>query len=74
MSLKLDKIFPKYYKTYFGLCKFFNNGYLFSNDAVFSGHPVHIRHISEYDGYTNIQEVIIILYHAGMNMYIVGSI
>ena len=33
--LKMDKIFPKYYITYFGLCKFLNNGYLFSYDAVF---------------------------------------
>ena len=40
VSLKMDKIFPKYYITYFGLCKFFNNGYLFSYDAVFLGHPV----------------------------------
>ena len=24
------------------LCNFFNNGYLFYNDAVFSGHPVYI--------------------------------
>ena len=40
VSLKIDKIFPKYYITYFGLCKFLNNGYLFSNDAVFLGHPV----------------------------------
>ena len=34
VSLKMDKIFPKYYITYFGLCKFFNNRYLFSYDAV----------------------------------------
>ena len=40
VSLKMDKIFPKYYITYFGLCNFFNNGYLFSYDAVFLGHPV----------------------------------
>ena len=40
VSFKMDKIFPKYYIVYFGLCKFFNKGYLFSNDAVFSGHPV----------------------------------
>ena len=41
VSLKMDKIFPKYYIAYFGLCKFFNNGYLFSYDADFSGHPVY---------------------------------
>ena len=35
------QLFPKYYITYFGLCTFFNNGYLFSYDAVFLGHPVH---------------------------------
>ena len=40
VSLKMDKIFPKYYITYLGVCKFFNNGYLFSYDAVFFGHPV----------------------------------
>ena len=40
VSLKVDKIFPKYYITYFGLSKFFNNGDLFSYDAVFLGHPV----------------------------------
>ena len=40
VSLKMDKIFPKYYTTNFGLCKFLNNGYLFSFDAVFLGHPV----------------------------------
>ena len=44
VSLKMDKIFPKYYITYFGLCKFFNNGYLFSYDAVFLGHPVQLLH------------------------------
>ena len=43
VSLKMDKIFPKYYITYFGLCKLFNNGYLFSYDAVFLGHPVYFR-------------------------------
>ena len=35
VSLKMDKIFPKYHIAYFGLFNFFNNGYLFSNDAVF---------------------------------------
>ena len=40
VSLKMVKLFPKYYVAYFGLCKFFNNRYLFSNDAVFLGHPV----------------------------------
>ena len=40
VSFKIDKIFPKYYIAYCGLCKSFNNGYLFSNDAVFSGQPV----------------------------------
>ena len=34
------QIFQKYHTAYFGLCKFSNNGDLFSNDAVFSGHPV----------------------------------
>ena len=29
VSLKMDKIFPKYYLAYFGLCKFFNNGICF---------------------------------------------
>ena len=40
VSLKMDKIFPKYYIAYYGLCKSFNKGYMFSNDAVFSGHHV----------------------------------
>ena len=34
------KLFQKYDIAFFGLCKFLSNGYLFSNDAVFLGHPV----------------------------------
>ena len=41
VSFKMDKIFSKYYYIdYFGLCKFSNIRYLFSNDTVFSGHPL----------------------------------
>ena len=45
----MDKIFPKFYITYFGRCKCFNNGYLFFYDAVFLGHPVLYRSTDEHD-------------------------
>ena len=45
VSLKMGKIFPKYYIAYLELCNSFDNGCLFfriSNHAVLLGRPVGI--------------------------------